>query len=648
MTQPADTSSSSNTAPSGSANSSAAPRTFHQAIERYEQRLASQQAIVDRCVQRWNRVAVVRGLTFLLSLVPLGLAVAGVAGFHWPWVGLAAIIFLGFLVIAFFHEGMQTESRRATSMAGYYRESLARGRRKWDQIDVPPVDVPPEFLAVSTDLNLLDSTSVYKLLGIVQTPSGIATLRDWIINGASVTEIKRRQQAVAELKPAIEWREKFWLSCQQLSSGGSGPRDFVEWCESDNWFARRGWLLWVTRVTSIVSIVSLIGIFAGFGLALPILGISCGINFLLSIFYAGSIHDSFNKVSTRADEANLYLTLFDRITNYPAKSEKLQSLQTKLKNKQTGAHRNLHSLGRWTALSNIRRSAALFVPYIVLEFLFFWDVHILERMESWKSESGEFSREWFDDLGEWESLSALAKLAADQPQWPFPNVVEKSSHESPDETVVVGTQVGHPLLDENRVPNDVQVGPPGTVLLVTGSNMSGKSTLLRSIGANVVLAQMGSVVCAEELTLSPVHIETSMRIADSLAEGVSFFMAELKRLKQIVDRGKGFQSDTDRTMLFLLDEILQGTNSRERQIAVSRVVRKLIDRHAIGAISTHDLDLATTPELSKACQTVHFSEQFSETNGKKEMTFDYRMKQGIAETTNALKLLEIVGLGEDG
>ena len=159
MTQPADTSSSSNTAPSGSANSSAAPRTFHQAIERYEQRLASQQAIVDRCVQRWNRVAVVRGLTFLLSLVPLGLAVAGVAGFHWPWVGLAAIIFLGFLVIAFFHEGMQTESRRATSMAGYYRESLARGRRKWDQIDVPPVDVPPEFLAVSTDLNLLDSTS---------------------------------------------------------------------------------------------------------------------------------------------------------------------------------------------------------------------------------------------------------------------------------------------------------------------------------------------------------------------------------------------------------------------------------------------------------------------------------------------------------
>jgi len=582
-------------------------------------------------------------MTFLLSLVPLGLAVAGVAGVQWPWVWLAAAIFLGFLAIAFFHEGMQTASRRATSMASYYRESLARCRRQWDQIEVPPVDVPQDFLAVSNDLNLLDSASVYKLLGIVRTPSGVDTLRDWIINGASVREIKRRQESVAELKPAIDWREKFWLSCQQLASGGSGPREFVQWCESSDWFARRGWLLWVTRVTSLVSIASLIGIFTGFGLALPILGISCGINFLLSIVYAGSIHDSFNKVSTRADEANLYLTLFDRIANYPANSEKLQSLQAQLKDKKSGAHRNLHSLGRWTALSNIRRSAALFIPYIVLEFLFFWDVHILERMENWKSESGEFARGWFDDLGEWEALSALAKLAADHPEWIFPNVVEKSAGQ----TLCAGKQIGHPLLDKNRVPNDVQVGPPGTVLLVTGSNMSGKSTLLRSIGANIVLAQLGSVVCADQLTLSPVHIETSMRIADSLAEGVSFFMAELKRLKQIVDRGKEFQSDPNRTMLFLLDEILQGTNSRERQIAVSRVVRKLIDREAIGAISTHDLDLAMTPELSKACQTVHFSEQFTESNGKKEMTFDYRMKQGIAETTNALKLLEIVGLGDD-
>lgn len=643
MTQTAESSSHSNATPPAPSSLSDTPETFEQVIARYEERLASQQAIVDQCVQRWNQVAILRGTTFLLSLIPLGMAVAGVAGFHWPWVGVAAVIFFGFLVIAFFHEGMQTNSRRATSMASYYRESLARCRRQWKQIEVPDIEIPDKFLAVSTDLNLLDSTSVYKLLGIVRTPSGIEALREWIITGASVEEIKRRQDAVAELKPAIDWREKFWLSCQQLSSGGSGPREFVQWCESGHWFARRCWLLWVARVTSLVSIISLIGIFTGFGIALPILGVSCLFNFVLSIFYAGTIHESFNKVSTRADEANLYLTLFDRVANYPANSEKLTALQKRLKDNPSGAHQKLHKLGRWTALSNVRRSAALFIPYIVMEFLFFWDVHILERMESWKSDSGQFARGWFDDLGQWEALCALAKLAADQPEWPFPTVVKKSSGDP----IVSGDQVGHPLLDQSRVPNDVKIGPPGTVLLVTGSNMSGKSTLLRSVGANIVLAQMGSVVCADQLTLSPVHIETSMRIADSLAEGVSFFMAELKRLKQIVDRGLEYQSDSGRTMLFLLDEILQGTNSRERQIAVSRVVRKLIDRQAIGAISTHDLDLATTQELSQACQTVHFSEQFSDIDGKKEMTFDYRMKEGIAETTNALKLLEIVGLGDE-
>ncbi len=618
------------------------PQTFDQVIDDYETRLAAQTQIVDRCVRRWNTVAYIRGITFLLSLVPLGLALVGVAGFHWPWLYLAGAIFLGFLVIAFFHEGMQTTSRRANSMATYYRESLARCRREWTQIEVPPADVPPEFIAVSTDLNLLDSTSVYKLLGITRTPAGIATLQDWVLNGAMPAEIKQRQDAVAELKPAIEWRESFWLKCQQLAAGRAGPAQFADWAESESWFTRRGWLLPLVRVTSLVSLVSLVLTIFGVPIAAIVLAVSCLINFGLSILYAGSIHDSFNQVTTRADEANLYLSIFDRMTNFPATSTKLTGLQQRLKSTNDGAHRNLHALGRWTALSNIRRGALTFFPYIVLEFLFFYDVHVLDRMEKWKSQSGHHVRGWFEDLGEWEALCALAKLAADQPTWPFPQVVEKSAGP----VTIIGQQVGHPLLEPERVPNDVQLGPPGTVLLVTGSNMSGKSTLLRSIGANVALAQMGSVVCADQLILSPVRIETSMRIADSLAEGVSFFMAELKRLKQIVDRGIDFQTDPDRTMLFLLDEILQGTNSRERQIAVSRVVRKLIDRQAIGAISTHDLDLAMTNELAAACQTVHFSEQFSDVDGQKQMTFDYRMKQGIAETTNALKLLDMVGLGE--
>jgi len=186
-------------------------------------------------------------------------------------------------------------------------------------------------------------------------------------------------------------------------------------------------------------------------------------------------------------------------------------------------------------IANLRRSGGLFVFYIILQFLFFWDAHVLDLLERWKAKHGKQARDWFDSLGQTEALVALAKLAGDEPDWVFPTVYEASGDQ---EVVVGGEQVGHPLLDEGRVRNDVQMGPVGTVLLVTGSNMSGKSTLLRSVGSNVVLAQMGTVVCANNFKCPPVRIETSMRIADSLADGVSFFMAELKRLKEIVDTAK--------------------------------------------------------------------------------------------------------------
>ncbi len=192
--------------------------------------------------------------------------------------------------------------------------------------------------------------------------------------------------------------------------------------------------------------------------------------------------------------------------------------------------------------------------------------------------------------------------------------------------------------------NDVEVGPQGTVLLVTGSNMSGKSTLLRSIGLNAMLAEAGGPVCAQMLQMPPLTVTTSMRIQDSLEDGVSFFMAELKRLKNIVDEASDYTHRGDRALLYLLDEILQGTNSVERHMAVARVLAHLVVKGAIGAVSTHDLELAQSPELANCCQAVHFRETLHDEACVQQMTFDYRLRAGIATTTNAMKLLELVGL----
>jgi len=622
------------------------PSTFEEVLEYYREKLATQEARLKECGKRWSLFGYIRGFLFLGFLVPLLLSFANAYELAMVWRILAALFFVAFLVVALLHEKMQRDLKLCTMLIRMHKESVARCERDWTSIRDREIEVPAKFGPVSKDLDLFGATSLFKLIGITRTPLGTETLKGWIIEGALADEVKLRQDAVAELRPDFDYRLKFRISCEQLVASQSGPSKFVEWAESPSWFDGRTWVLWLARIVALVSLLAIVLTVVGvlpLTISGPTIMLTAAINFGISVLYAGSMHDVFNKVSSQANEAMHYVNLFDMAADYPAKSEKLQTLQSRLKRTEDGAQPNVKRLGILIWLANMRRHGMLFVFYMILEFLFFWDAHTLDLLERWKAKNGNRSRAWFADLGEWEALCAIAKLAGDQPSWVFPNVYPADSKPA----VVGGQRVGHPLIDRSRVPNDVQVGPPGTVLLVTGSNMSGKSTLLRSVGVNVVLGQMGSVVCAQEMSMPPMHIESSMRIADSLADGVSFFMAELKRLKEVVDTAKSHDGDNPRKMLFLLDEILQGTNSRERQIAVSRVVRKLIDENAIGAISTHDLDLATTDDLSKACQTVHFSEQFKEVDGKKEMTFDYRMKSGIAETTNALKLLEMVGLGED-
>jgi DNA mismatch repair ATPase MutS len=216
--------------------------------------------------------------------------------------------------------------------------------------------------------------------------------------------------------------------------------------------------------------------------------------------------------------------------------------------------------------------------------------------------------------------------------------------------VLAAEALGHPLIaDDVRVANDVSVGPPGTLLLVTGSNMSGKSTLLRAIGANAILAQAGGPVCASRLTMPLLAVEASVRTSDSLERGISLFMAELERIKRIVDaarRSSLADGKTPRPVLYLLDEMLHGTNSVERRIAARVVLGHLLRAGAIGVVTTQDLALASEGALAQAARPVHFTESFRRSESVATMTFDYKLRPGLATSANALKLLELVGLGE--
>ena len=629
----------------GAGDGPESPLTFETILARYESKLGEQQEIVRQRVARWGQMGYFRGGLFLLSVLLLGLGLASYLEFRVLWFVLSGLTFAGFLFVAFVHEGMQQELRIARLKSEMIRESIARLKRQWKEIPDQKLELPSSILPTSLDLDLFGSSSLFKLIGVCRTPRGIETLRDWVVLGALPDEVKRRQEAVAELAADRNWVDKFRLCCEQLALSKSGPAKFVEWCESPDWFARRGWVLWFARITSLMALAGFV--IMGTGIISPVIGVLAIVaafllNFTMAVIFSGGIHDAFNMVSSRSTDIYHYVSLFEQVAQFEANSKKLKGIQTRLFGIEHDVRKNIGSLSQLIWMANLRRHGILFLVYLLVEFLFFWDVHVLHRLEAWKKEHGHKSREWFDDLGTWEALTALGVFAADQPGWIFPDV----EFSQPGQGRIEAVEMAHPMLGEERVANSVNVGPAGTVLLVSGSNMSGKSTLLRTIGINSVLAQMGSVVCAKEFRMPPLYIETSMKIVDSMADGISFFMAELKRLKEIVDQARSFRGE-ERTMLFLLDEILQGTNSRERQIAVSRVVRKLIDDEAIGAISTHDLDLATTEELKEACQSVHFTEEFFVRDGQRHMTFDYKMRHGIAETTNALKLLEMVGLGDD-
>jgi DNA mismatch repair ATPase MutS len=300
----------------------------------------------------------------------------------------------------------------------------------------------------------------------------------------------------------------------------------------------------------------------------------------------------------------------------------------------------LARLARLSGWSELRRGSP--IVHFAVQAVTLWDFHVYFALHRWRARDGRHVRGWIDALGSVDALATLAMIRADEPGWATPRV-------DPAIDALRATALGHPLLPgDRRVENDVEVGPRGTILLITGSNMSGKSTLLRAIGLNAVLAQAGAPVCATALAMPPGDLQTSIRVQDSLELGLSYFMAALARLKQIVDvalrQGSG-QAERGvapgRALLYLLDEVLQGTNSVERGIAVRAVVRHLLDARAIGVMTTHDLALAGEDPLDTAARLAHFTEQV---HADGTMTFDYRLRPGLATSTNALRLMQLMGI----
>jgi hypothetical protein len=599
-----------------------------------------------RLARKSFRFSVVRGALFLAFVAGLIwiLLNASYAGWeHWIGTAVPLVIFLAVLPA---HDRVVAEMGRFAALRRLNEQALARLDRDWPALPMPfPPPAPlGDASSVARDLDLFGRASLFHLLGTAHTPGGRATLGRWITEPAPYEEIVLRQQAVAELAPEVELRQQLEVRTLPMEPGEKpgerkSPPDvepLLRWAEGEPWLLRRPWLIWLARLLAPATVFCAVAGLLGYFPSWPFI-LLFSINLSLSHLLLGKVMGIFDRISARERDFQLYGEAMELAVSRPYNGTWLQGIARTLTAQGTPAHRWMDLLHRRLELSDIRHSALLHFP---LQTLLLWDFHVLELLERWQRGAGPHARGWLAALGELEAASALAGLRQDNPGWVFPEV-------APGADRFAARSLGHPLIAEaKRVSNDVELGPPGTFLLVTGSNMSGKSTLLRSIGLNTLLAQAGGPVCATALRLPPVRLATSVLIEDSLADGVSFFMAELLRIRQIVDEADRAHARGE-TVLYLLDEILRGTNSRERQIAVRRVLLHLLRRGAIGAVSTHDLELAGLEELRASCQPVHFKETLHTGPDSPPMTFDYVLRPGVATTVNALRLLEMVGIAPE-
>ena len=591
-------------------------------------------AQADALAQRSTRLANLRLLLFFAALVALG------SGF-WAGspllLGLGALLLVGFGVLVVQHRRVEGERRRCAALHAINREAVARVRRDWDALPLGHDLRAEPGHPYAHDLDLFGRASLLHLLEAVGTRLGDDTLARWLAAPVGPLTIEERQAAVRELAPGVDWRDDLLRRARGPGGERSDAEPFLAWAEGEPWLTRQPALLWAARLSPIL-FWGLLGANLAGAFSYPLWLAPFAVNLVLGWRLAGPAVQTLERVGLLTRRFGGYADALELLAATPFEAPTLGRVRAAATADGVSAAEQIRRLHRITIFAQPPSS----LLYTLIESTTLWNVHVLAALEGWQARVGRHARGWLAALGEAEALSALARLAHDNPDWAFPAL-------DPAAPALDADALGHPLLPaDDRVVNDVGLGPPGTFLLVTGSNMAGKSTLLRSVGVNVVLAQVGAPVCATRLSMPPADLWTSMRVQDSLAQGVSFFMAELQRLKQIVDAAEAHAGpDRPRRLLYLLDEILQGTNTAERQIAARRIIRLLIARQAIGAVSTHDLTLADVDDLGRAAQAIHLTETVADDGTGPRMTFDYRVRPGIARSTNALRLLELVGLPAD-
>jgi hypothetical protein len=618
--------------------------------DEYRHRLDTRRAEHLRWTRRHEQLATARLVTFLGAALITILAVNGAATY---WLlALPAVVF-GALLRQ--HDRVLRRRDSAAAAIAFYERGLARIEDRWAGSGDSGHRFLDEDHLYAHDLDLFGDGSLFQLLSVARTRDGEAMLAGWLLAPAERGEIPARQAAVAELGAAVDLRE-------QLAVVGQGPLTIdtgvvVAWAEATPHPVLKP--LRALAFLSAAAVLLTTGYLVVTGDIIPVLTVLI----LEALLFRGArqrMEQELHLAGGRARDLDAVSALVELVQSASFRSPKLAGLSLALRQHGVDAASAIRRLHRLSEFHDWEHSLPLFPVGLFLAgfvtgtaayigaaialgaAIVLWSPFLTVATEAWRRMHGHRVRAWIDVVATVEGLASFAAYHFEHPADPFPTVVapETARETSRAAGCFDGRELGHPLLTEARmVRNDVRLTAARQLLVISGSNMSGKSTLLRTVGTNTVLALAGAPVRAASLTLSPLAVGATLRIQDSLLEGRSRFYAEITRIRQLADHATG-----PIPLLFLLDELFHGTNSHDRLVGASGVLRGLLDRGAIGLITTHDLALtAIADQLGPRAANVHFEDWFE--GG--DLRFDYKMKAGPVTRSNALALMRAVGLKVD-
>jgi DNA mismatch repair ATPase MutS len=588
----------------------------------YQSRIENYQQLLQKTGKQANIIALVRLLVFLVALVMVYLF----SRFNTS-TGIVVSIFLGilfFLILVKYHSVVLIRKKKEAALLQVNQNERQAMDGNLDAY-VDGEMFTDQSHPFATDLDLFGKKSIFQYLNRTSTYAGQRKLAERLCKPLQDKKsIESNQEAIQELSEDTDWRQKFQAAQYMYKESPNDLEKIIQWADSPAFFNR-----WYFRI--LLFTVPMLTFFMIWQLAAGSISVQVFLVYLvvpwgLAGSFARTVNARHNAVGKTTELLKKYAYLLQRIEEKTFASALLLALKRETMHKEIPASRSIKSLSAiLTALDNRLN----FVSWAVLNGLFIWDILQMVRLESWQKKHSSDVQDWFEVTGELDVLNCFATFRFNRPDTVFPVISEGPFQ-------VDAKDAGHPLIDpDKRVDNDIRIRE-GAFILITGANMAGKSTYLRTIGVNLVLAMSGAPVCAGSFTFTPTQIFTSIRTADSLQENESYFYAELKRLKAIIDALKN-----GRKLFIILDEILKGTNSTDKHAGSEALLKQFLALKTTGIVATHDVSLGILQEKYPDTIRNHCFEVDIQGN---QLHFDYKLRNGISKNMNATILMREMGI----